>query len=249
MQTAELEDNHSLFRTTTLSLIPGILILLFLVLFAPPANRLGLSSTFVLFVAIALVLVPVELGYLLFQGKKLNGRFSLKGIMQFQDKIPLWQFFVFVPLLLLWTIFCFGVISPKIDPFFINNFFTWLPSWFFANGFTQNAGQYSKAVRLLTIVLGFVLNGLVGPIVEELYFRGYLLPRLKQVGAWAPLLNIFLFSLYHFFSPWQNCTRILALLPLIYVVWWKRNILIGIITHCSLNLLGMLAMLFLFNKG
>jgi hypothetical protein len=248
MNVIDLVDHHSILRSIVLSLLPGILILLFLILFAPPANQLGISSTLVLFVAIALVLVPFELGYLLLLGKKLNGRLSLKGVIQFQDKIPLWQFFVFVPVLLLWTIFCFAVISPKIDTFFINNFFTWLPNWFFANGFIQNGGQNSKAVLLLTIILGFVFNGLVGPIVEELYFRGYLLPKLKQLGVWAPLLNILLFSLYHFFSPWQNCTRILALLPLIYVVWWKRNIVIGIITHCSLNTLGMIAMLFFSNK-
>ncbi|HTY09515.1 MAG TPA: CPBP family intramembrane glutamic endopeptidase [Bacteroidota bacterium] len=249
METVGPVDHHSLLRTIVLSLIPGILILLFLILFAPLANQFGLSSTLVLFAAIALVLVPFELGYLLLLGKKLNGRFSLKGIILFHEKIPLWQFFVFIPLLLLWTIFCFAVISPKIDHFFIDNFFTWLPKWFFANGFTQNAGQYSKTVLILTIILGFVFNGLVGPIVEELYFRGYLLPRLGQTGRWAPLLNVVLFSLYHLFSPWQNATRILALLPLVYVVWWKRNIVIGIVTHCSLNILGMIAMLVFLNKA
>lgn len=249
MKENDFADNHAILHNIAMSLVPGFLILLFFILFAPLANRLGLPSILVIFIAIPLVLVPFELGYLYLQGKKLNDRFSLKGIVLFKEKIPIWQFFVLIPLLFLWAAFCFGVIATKIDPFFIDNFFRWLPSWFFINGFTQNIGQYPKVVLLVTIVLGLVFNGLVGPIVEELYFRGYLLPRLKQIGGWAPLVNILLFSLYHFFTPWQNITRILALLPLVYAVWWKRNIYIGIITHCALNTVGMIGTIFLLYKS
>jgi hypothetical protein len=39
--------------------------------------------------------------------------------------------------------------------------------------------------------------------VEEYYFRGYLLPRLSRFGSLAPVINVALFSLYHFFTPWQ----------------------------------------------
>jgi uncharacterized protein len=58
---------------------------------------------------------------------------------------------------------------------------------------------------------------------------------------------VLLFSLYYFFSPWQNISRIIAILPFVYVVSWKRNVYIGIFTHAAfntaLNLLGMLATL------
>ena len=84
------------------------------------------------------------------------------------------------------------------------------------------------------------LNGIAGPLVEELYFRGYLLPRIPSRRGWAPLINVILFSLYHFFSPWQNVTRIVALIPLVYTVAWKRNIYLSIFTHCILNTLGMI---------
>ena len=241
-------ENHSILRSIILSLTPGFLILLFFILFAPLASQKGLPAMLVIFTAIPLVLVPFELGYLFYQGKKLNGRFSLKGIVLFKDKISIWQFFVFVPLLFIWAAFCFGVIATKTDQIFIDKFFKWLPSWFFINGFIQNIGQYSRVVLLFTIVLGFIFNGFVGPIVEELYFRGYLLPRLKQIGVWAPLLNILLFSFYHFFTPWQNVTRILALLPLVYIVWWKRNIYIGMITHCTLNTVGMIGTILMLYK-
>ena len=73
--------------------------------------------------------------------------------------------------------------------------------------------------------------------VEELYFRGYLLPRIAYLRGWAPLINTVLFSFQHLFSPWGNLGRILAFLPIGYTVFWKKNIYIGIIVHCTLDLL------------
>jgi hypothetical protein len=31
-----------------------------------------------------------------------------------------------------------------------------------------------------------------------------------------------------------------VLVPMVYAVWWKRNIALGIITHCLLNIIGLL---------
>ena len=55
-----------------------------------------------------------------------------------------------------------------------------------------------------------LLIGIIGPTVEELYFRGPLLPRIDRLGAWAPVLNSGLFALYHFWSPWQLPVRLLV---------------------------------------
>ena len=86
------------------------------------------------------------------------------------------------------------------------------------------------------------MNGLGGPVVEELYFRGYLLPRISRLRGWAAVFNVLLFSLYHFFTPWQNPARILAMLPASYVVLRKKNIYLGMIPHCLLNTTGMMLM-------
>ncbi len=191
-----------------------------------------------------LVLVPFELGVLLREGKKLNGKWSPEGVVLFREKMPAVRTIALVLPLLLWCLFVFGFLTSFIDPFMIREFFRWLPSWFFANQIPQPKG----AIFIITAIMGFVFNGIIGPIVEELYFRGYLLPRMSRMKAWAPAVNVVLFSVYHFFSPWQNPVRIIALLPLVYVVWWKRNILVGIITHCSLNLLGMIVAFILMPK-
>ena len=92
----------------------------------------------------------------------------------------------------------------------------------------------------MTLGAFLMLNGVVGPIVEELYFRGYLLPRMDRLGRWAPLVNVSLFSLYHFWSPWQVLARILGIGPMVFAVRWKRNVYLGILIHCALNLIGVL---------
>lgn len=55
-----------------------------------------------------------------------------------------------------------------------------------------------------------------------------------------PLVNTVLFSLYHFFTPWQNVGRIIALLPTIYARWWKRNIYVSMAVHVLGNVSAML---------
>jgi len=80
----------------------------------------------------------------------------------------------------------------------------------------------------------------IAPFVEEYYFRGYLLPRLARFGNLAPVINAVLFSLYHFFTPWQALTRIIALVPMAWIVQRKRNLYISVIAHMVLNTLSLL---------
>lgn len=88
---------------------------------------------------------------------------------------------------------------------------------------------------MATFALGVVVVGFAGPIVEEFYFRGYLLPRLSRFGAGLPLLHATLFSIYHFWTPWQNPSRILLSTAMSYVVWGKRNLYLAMVAHCALN--------------
>ena len=57
-----MEDNqHSLLRSLVLHLLPGGLILLFFVVFAPLLNRLGFPSLFAQFLAVAFAMPPDSL--------------------------------------------------------------------------------------------------------------------------------------------------------------------------------------------
>jgi len=235
-------QRHTGWQSIGLHLIPGLLITIFYILAALITGKTGYPTFMAILLAILFVLIPVELGLLLQEGKKRNGTLSLQGIVLNRESIPVWQYFVFIPLLIGWCGFVFIGLS-DMDAAIIRDYFSWLPAWLTISTTPDILTQYSHSAVVATIVAGFLLNGLAGPLVEELYFRGYLLPRIPASAKWAPLINVVLFSLYHFFSPWQNITRILALLPMVYTVSWKRNIYLSMVTHCAVNILGMLPLL------
>ena len=232
-------EQHSLLKSVVLHLLPGALILLFFIALAPILTSKGFPTLFCLFLAVALVLIPFQFGYILYQARKKNNTFSLKGIVLYRQKIPLWQYFVLILVFIVCGFLSYFIISPPIQDRLMVEYFSWLPDWFFLSYNIENA---SKSALLATWILGVIFNGIAGPIVEELYFRGYLLPRISRLKGWAPLLNVILFSVYHFFSPWKNLERILALLPGVYIIQWKKNIYVGMIPHCLLNTTGMILM-------
>jgi membrane protease YdiL (CAAX protease family) len=236
-------ESHSLGRSVVLHLLPGVLILLFYLITAPFAVKLGFPSGTAIFVAIGVVLIPFELGYLFVQGRKRNRTLSLKGIVRFREPMPWWLMLGLAVPLVLWLGFVFAVLGPPLDTCIIHRLFAWVPDWFFLFGPANQLAQYSKSALIVTGILNLILNGMAGPVVEELYFRGYLLPGLSRLKGWAPLINVLLFSLYHFFTPWENPVRIIALLPLVYLVWWKKNIYLGMIVHCGGNTIGAIGML------
>jgi membrane protease YdiL (CAAX protease family) len=233
---------HTVWQSLGLHLIPGVLITAFYFLIAPSVIKAGYPVLMAILLAILVILIPFELGYLLYQGKRQTGQLSLKTVVLNREPLPLWQYFILVPLLLGWCAIIFISLSP-LDSYIIRTFFAWMPSWLITTTSQASMSHYPTSKLFITIVSAFALNGIAGPIVEELYFRGYLLPRIPSSRAWAPLINVLLFSLYHFFSPWQNITRILALIPMVYTVSWKRNIYLSIFTHCLLNTFGMLSMI------
>jgi membrane protease YdiL (CAAX protease family) len=235
-------QQHTLIQSIALHLIPGLIILVAFIALAPFLDHWGLSSAMALFIVIGTVLVPLELGILFFQGKKLTGKFTLKGVVSYREPLPAKQYIGLGSLLLIWLMLILMAVFSPIDNFIAERLFNWLPDWFFLTEFIENYDQYPQSVILITATLGVLFNGLVGPIVEELYFRGYLLPRLSSYGKWAPLLNAILFGLYHFFSPWRILGIIVAMIPFVYMAWWKRNIYIGMVVHCAANTLSSLAL-------
>ena len=184
-QTEAGVEQHSLVQSIVLHLLPGVLILLFYIITAPLAERLGFPSAIALFVAIGVVLIPFELGYLLYQGRKRNGTLSLKGIVFLREPIPWWQYIAYGLPLLSWTGLVMMIVAPPVDKVIIDTLFSWIPDWFFLVASMDQLAQYSQPALLVMAILNLILNGVAGPVVEELYFRGYLLPRFSRLGRWA----------------------------------------------------------------
>jgi hypothetical protein len=220
-----------------LFLVPGALMTVVYVVIAPFIETAGFPPIAALLVAILIVLVPVELGVILRAGR--DHPLRIRSVVPYRRPLPVRDWVWLVPVLIVAAFVGFGL-SMAIEPTLIDGLFGWLPDWFVRPIDPDRVGDYSREAWLVTLAAYLVLNGYVGPIVEELYFRGYLLPRMEWMGRWAPLVNVSLFSVYHFWSPWQVLGRILGLGPTVYAVRWKENVYLGMVVHCSLNTLGII---------
>ena len=215
-------ENHSLIQSIILHLLPGILVGCFYFLARQPVANMGYPSIFALLLAFAFILIPVELGYLLYQGKKKTGRFTLQGIISYRKPIPWWQYLVWPIIIFLVTGAIFRLLNP-VDAFLQDRLFFWMPDVNYGLD-----GNYSRTSLIVTYAMFLIFNVFLAPLIEELYFRGYLLPRVK--GKFAALFHSVLFAAVHVFTPWMVITRTLGLLPLLFGVK-KKNIFVGMIVH------------------
>lgn len=222
-----------LFSIILLHLVPGLVAVLVFIFSAPYMIQSGLPAVFALFLGLLVSFILIFV-FLLYQGYQKSGKISLSGIILNREKVKTTQFFLFIPILIVSSLIIGGILAPLND-MIMNKFFSWLPEWFWWTKQFLDLESLSTPVLIALFIIVFIGNAIIGPVVEEVYFRGYLLPRMKRYGRWAPLLNVFLFSIYHFFSPEQNITRVFILTPVIYTVWWKKNIYFSILTHCTIN--------------
>lgn len=223
--------NHTLFESIILHILPGILTGLVYFLIVPFVSALGYPSVMALIIAGIIALVPFEFGVLFYQ-KKRTGKSFFNGVIKYCKPMPLWQYFLWVPIIFLSAGIVFTVFN-KLN-LNISDLFSWIPDeYIIENGLTN---EYTKQKLLITYSLFFVFIVFVFPVLEELYFRGYLLPRMPvKLGGFTAITHSALFALYHTWTPWLFVTRILAVFPLIYIVKRKENIWVGIISHCLLN--------------
>lgn len=226
----DLSEKHSTIQSIILHLLPGILVGCFYFLARQPVAHMRYPSIFALLLAFGFVLIPVELGYLLYQGKKKTGHFTLQGIISYRKPIPWWQYPVWAIIIVAATGTVFKLLAP-VDACLQERLFFWMPDLNYGLD-----GNYSRTILIVTYSMFLIFNVFLAPLVEELYFRGYLFPRMK--GRFATIFHSFLFAAVHVFTPWMMITRTLGLLPLVFGVK-KKNIYVGIIVHILGNSLDL----------
>ena len=177
-----------------------------------------------------LVLIPVQLGWLYYLAKKRRNRgWSLEGVVVYDRPVPWSRCFLWVPVILVPTAVIFVALEPITH---------WLETTHVGVSVLAKY-QVTAAPEAVGIVLiaHILLTGILVPITEELYFRGYLLPRMpSQFGRLRPAVHSLLFSVYHFDTPWMIPVRTLGLLPLIYTTLHTCSVRPGIVAHCVVNL-------------
>lgn len=184
------------------------------------------------------ILIPIELGVILSTSKKECGSYSLRSAFAEQEKLP------FCKVLIIALVF-FGIAG------LLSVFFAPIENYVFSSlrlsvlnnlptGFDWTNYEYlktfSRPLLVFTCIYYGFFNVLLAPITEELFFRGYLTSHYEKQNTFTPILITILFSLYHFWLPFNNIFRILAFAPVAYVAYKKRNLYISILFHCFCNL-------------
>lgn len=233
---------HPLLKSIVLHILPGALVTLGFFAFKPLLDSSGYPPLLAFLLAILLIDLPVMWGIMLYEGWKQNGRISLDQVVQFREKIS-WKTFIMVFIGAFAAAFLLISLAAPITDFLMSQVFNWLPGWMFLDEQSQYQA-YAKNMLITVFTFQLVLTGIVLPWTEELYFRGYLLPRITRYGKWAPLIGGLLFGLYHCWQPFGFASVFLLGTLLGYVVWWQRDIRLSISLHIVANAFARLAFLF-----
>lgn len=225
------QQKLSLTQILILGILPSAVIYL-LVYVLNPAGFLhlpiGLNGLTLNFLAIVW-----EISWLIYQAKKINKSWlNFKNVVFNLQTVKWWKYILITPLILVVFILIVGVTSPLTT--YLQNLFTpYLPEWTYSFG---DPATFSESFKLFFVVV-YLFTATVGVYLQELYYRGYIFPRMDWLGNWSPFVNALVFSVSHLGSPYQWLSVALALTPILFLVKRDRSIYWTVLLHFLLNLL------------
>lgn len=231
------------FLLLALHIIPGIVFALVFCLLAKALMGIGATAYLALIISIPLCLVPMELGIMIVSSEATHTA-SFGAALGYRTRVEVVEW-ILIPLLLMLIILVMSLVTGPLSLWLESYLSSWVPEWLTTGNIIRELSMVSSAQRRVTFLLAFVFSGLVAPIIEEMYFRGFLLPKMESMGIFAPIVNAFLFAIYHFYFPWNVPAIFVGFIPIAYAVWARENFLIGIIIHIVINLLGVLQLVWL----
>lgn len=230
-------EQHSLPGSLALHLLPGLAGLAALLLTAPFLAAAGWPPLLAFYGPMSIAVVAVEGAYLWREHRRRAAVGDTRPVIAYRRRLRAPVFVALTIGLVVAGLVLTSLLS-AIDGLAAGTLFAGLPSWWLVTDPTAIV-RAPGALVAATFAVGLVMNGFVGPIVEESYFRGYLLPRLSRFGRRAAVLNAVLFSLYHLWQPWAFASRLGYVLPYAIAVERTRSVYLGMAVHCAANLLGL----------
>ena len=217
-----------------LHFVPAIAVFGFYLVAARVLASWGAPQTAALLLAFLVVGMPLQLT-IMKRYATAAGKGSIRDAIAFRQPQPVW---LTIALVIAAFALVAGMLATipfdRISTGLAERVFWWVPTAARPASAVTGAGAFVMA----TLILQIVIDGIVNPIVEELYFRGFLLPRLSHLGWRAPLFSAALFTLAHLWQPHNYITIFAMVLPLTYITWWRRNIYVQMIAHCLANTIG-----------
>lgn len=227
---------HSVAGLLALHLLPGAAVVTCYLLLAPAVTSRGFPQAAALLLGFLCVGMPLQLAVL----KRERWR------LEWRTPIPPRLFAIlFVGLCALAALTLALLPLSAVSDYLARRVLWWLP----AAALPEPAGASAQGVPsrvLATLIAQLAIDGIANPIVEELYFRGFLLPRLARLGRSAPLVNAALFTFGHFWQPYNYVSIFVTVLPVTIVTWWRRNIYLQMALHCLANMIGASLALYAF---
>ena len=231
MMSKNEKEIRSIWKLIILHLFPGIVLSIIYVFLLKAGVLEGYPKLVLLGLAGILSIVPLQLGYLFYVAKKEEGTFNIFKILGLKSKLKVREFILYTLLLFIVAGILMTVLKPLAD-ILLTTVFSWIPDSY---NYVQDMSLFDRNLIIITIFVSFFVFTLILPIIEELYFRGYLLARMKWMGKYGVLLNVLLFSVYHFWSPWLIISRLIAMFPLFYFAYKKDSLKLAIFVHCLCN--------------
>src|SRR5689334_9526900 len=138
----------------------------------PAIVRAGLPRVLAYQVAVGLVGIPVMLGVMLWHARRATGGTDLWAVIRYRQRPPLWAYPALLVPMLAWS---FGLLfaNGPVREYLARDAFGWLPPYLLPDWGPPSPPD--RALLLTALVLQLLVDGLAGPVVEELYFRGFLL--------------------------------------------------------------------------
>lgn len=230
-----MQMNHSktFLKQTIEHFYMGVLITAVYVVISPRIVAHGYAGIGALLFVELFVLTPLVFVHLLVTARKLERPGSLDIVIPNREPIGKKSFLLWY---VLGLVAIFGTYIPlyPVGIFVRGELFAWLPDWYFNPGY--GVTDLSTLANLFLVAI--LIDGIIAPTLEEVFFRGYLLPRMDYMKKWAPIVNGAFFGIYHFWQPHNLLALIVVGVILSYIVWKTKNVYLGIALHCTINVMG-----------
>lgn len=216
-----------------LSLFPGLLVV-FMKGALTPLHGFGYQFVLIFYYSIeALILLAFIWGI----GRREKNT-SLKSIAPYQEKIGKGEFLIYLAIVTIIAIYFRDFFRSDtlngIAAFAQSNLTVWPPSW----AVFPNHDTYAESLSGINLwIFGFIgmLAVMAVSVMQTFYFRGVILPRMKQMGWITVLLNCILFSMFHLTSPAFWLHFVIFTFVWGVVTYMTRNVWVAVISHAIFN--------------
>jgi uncharacterized protein len=239
-------EQHPVWVSIVLHLLPGGALATFVIFVSPILEARGIDALFAFLIGIGVVIAPLELGYLAVHAKRSSGSWNVLHAVSYRERLPRRRLALLAGGLAAWMLVFITASQLVLDTWIAERFFTWLPDAILQMSVVEGGEAVSTTTLVLLLAFFFAFNGFLGPVAEELYFRGHLLPRIDRFGRGAPVLNAVLFSLYHLWTPWRWPSLFIGFLPISWMAWRERSAWVSLVAHVIVNNLFILMLLATF---